>query len=345
MKLIKYKDINPTIFQKYHFDYNTFLRECSSCNMYILEYNDEYLELYEYENSIEVYVSRCIKELDEIVPFIESKFDKEIYYCISIDNVCLKRIVKQIGYGCPQLSVKSENGNIYKFPKLILKKNCNDKHNVTKLVNDIEKSFNKIENLKFSKEDLNYFKSLLSLQYESGGEIKKINKELYKINMKSVIEGNETDIDLTPTPYNFHTHPSSVYNEKGNKTFVAWFSGVDIKYIIGNIPYSLKEHFLITVEGIYRLRVTPQFKNAYLELNERQQNRITDKLYHLFANLEDKRVVYKEKNILKINSETIKSFNDFFVTINSLNSSHFPRYFDDKNFLIFDLTFKLWENF
>lgn len=352
MELIKYNNINPDIFQEFHFKHKTYLNKCTNCSAtYILKYHNNYLGIYKYKNSIEIYIKRFTTphDLEEMIEYVINHFKvKNIIACISIKSDHLKEIANILyenNFDCPQLHTSTPNGNIFKIPKLIMIYNCNKNgnvHNINKLVTDIQNKLLNTNDFSFSKSDISFFKGLLELPYESGGDIKKINEHLYKVNRNSIVDGQFDTIELTPTTYNFHTHPIPVYNEKNNLTFAAWFSGVDIRYIVGNIPYGLKEHFLISAEGIYRLRPTKQFISEFKKLNDKQQEHIVEQLFNIFANLEDKRVV-KKKNVLRINSDTIKSFNDFFVIINSINSSHFKSL--KKDFTLFDLEFKFWENF
>ena len=89
------------------------------------------------------------------------------------------------------------------------------------------------------------------------------------------------------------------------------------------------------------MKPTPAFIKDYKKLSENKQDKLTEELFNIFADLEDYRVV-KKKNMLSINKETIKNFNEFFVTINSMNSSHFEYFNND--FTLFDLEFSFWND-
>lgn len=353
MELIKYNNINGKIFEDFHFKHNTYLNKCINCKeTYILKNKDNFIGIYKYKDNIELYFKRFTtnKNLDEMLNYILNHKDfksiDQIVACISVKNNQLKQIVNTVisnHFGSPQLHHVTLNDNMFKTPKLILVYGCNETHNINKLVDEIkDKLIHHSNDINFSKSDIKFFSELLELPYETGGDIKKLNKDTYEVNKKSIINGEFADIELIPTTYNFHTHPKPVYNERGNLTFAAWFSGVDIRYIVANIPFGLREHFLIAAEGIYKLKPTQDFIKEYKKLNDNTQEKIVNELFELFAKLEDKRVV-KKKNVLSINSETIKHFNDFFVIINSLNSSQFKNLKGD--YTLFDLEFKFWENF
>eukprot|EP00122_Pirum_gemmata_P021544 Pgem_evm3s20065 len=85
----------------------------------------------------------------------------------------------------------------------------------------------------FSIEDQMYLDYLLDDDIEHGGDIK-----LNKI----VVGDDDMGINLDPTAYNFHTHPRKFY--RNEKTYSAYFSGIDIKYIIRNSMDKLKQHLL-----------------------------------------------------------------------------------------------------
>lgn len=348
MELKKYNNINSQVFKDFHFKHKTFLNKCTNCKeTYILKNKNNYLGIYKYPDNIEIYIKRFTlpNNLGDMLEYILKNFKvKDVIAVVSIKNKNLKKIVnvlEQKDFGCPQVHTQTVNDNMFKFPKIMFRHGCDKKgHNLNKLVDEIKRKVYHVDNIDFSKSDLNYFKELLELPYETGGDIIK-KGNTYKINRKKMTNGKFDTIELTPTKYNFHTHPKPVYNEKNNLTFAAWFSGVDIRYIVANIPYGLKEHFLVAAEGIYKLKPTPYFTREYKKLSEKKQIEIADDLFNVFADLEDIRVVQK-KNVLSINNDTIKNFNEFFVTINSLNSSHF-KYFNN-DFTLFDLEFAFWED-
>lgn len=350
MKLIEYSKISPSIFKKYHFQFKTYLKECKECaDAYLLVDGNNFVEIYEYKDDVEVYFDRCInKNINNQIEFLEDKFkNKNICIYVSVKNKCLKTILNNLSkkdYGCPKIVMKTRNKNMFKTPKLVLKQNCKHEHDNKKLVDQIEKNFNTKEDFCFPKKDLERLKKLLDLNFESGGSISKIDDKNYKLKEDTIIEGKDDNIDMDPTTYNFHTHPKSVYTDEDGHNFAAWFSGVDIRYIVGNIPFGLKEHFLITNEGIYRLRATKQFSTAFKKLSTKNQEKIIRKLYNMFADLEMKRIIKEKKNRMRINSTNIKHFNDFFVTTNSVNSSMFPKLFK-QDFVFFDLDFKFWKDF
>ena len=351
MELIKYEDISPKIFEKYHYDFNTYVRKCKKCKeVFILKDENNIIEIYEYINNIEVYFDRCMnKNFARQIDFIENNFRKKIIMLISVKNKCLYKFIDYLnkrGYGCPKIIVKSKNNTMFKTPKLRLKQNCldNDPHNMKKIIDEIEKSFHINHKFDFYKKDLIYLKSLLDLPNETAGEIKKKGQNLYSINYKSITKGNEGSVDMEPKPYSFHTHPKSVYidAERGN-SFVSWFSGVDIKYVTGNIPHGMKEHFLVTIEGIYRLKPTQKFVEEYKGLNSTNQGKVLKKLYKMFGDLEKERETDINANTNKLNASNIRTFNDFFVTINSVNSSLVKKLKGD--YTLFDVSFKFWKDF
>lgn len=82
--------------------------------------------------------------------------------------------------------------------------------------------------------------------------------------LSSETSGEFEGVDTPPSKFNFHTHPYHCYVKYG--CAVGWPSDTDIS----NIPYARHTrgknigHFVISVEGVYSIQVTPAFQ-VYLE--------------------------------------------------------------------------------
>ena len=327
MKLIPYEKINSGILQKFH-KQDVFINGLD--NMFLLQ---DVIEIFEYKNNVDIYFDRCfplLRNTYDYIKFVEEKFKKSTNVYISIKNPCLQKIIKKLeleGYNCPRTVSKSLNNVEFKTPKIILTRGyCKNKLRKPNLKNS---------EITFDISDVNFFKSLLNEKFESGGVIEKHNGK-YKIVKSSVTKGKKDNIDLDISPYNFHTHPYSVYGDN----FSGWFSGDDVKYIIFNSFLGLKEHFLITVEGIYRLGVSKKFLSTKFKKN--QLDDIVNYIFEMFLQLEDMRQVDNFKTTDVSHKKTVRVFNDFFVIINSIHSSWFKLKGD---FRIFNLDFKKWEHF
>lgn len=329
MKIVSYENIKPKIIQKFH-ENDMYINGTN--NMFLLE---DMIEIFEYKNVVDIYFDRCFPldndDVIKYIKFVENKFKKSTNVYISVKNPCVKKIVNRLedqGYGCPRVVVKSINNVLFKTPKIIITKDC---ETVSKL--QLVDNYEPV--VKFSKNDIEYFKKLLTKQFEYGGIIKRTKSGIYRIVRSSVIKGNKDTIDLDLSQYNFHTHPESVY--EGN--FVGWFSGEDVKYIIYNSLLGLDYHFLISKEGIYRIGMTKEFISEGKNMDEQKLDDIVNYIYNMFVQLEYVRFNNETENI---DSTTIRIFNDFFVIINSINSKWFNLSGD---YRLFNLEFKKWNHF
>jgi hypothetical protein len=328
MKIVSYEKIKPKVIHKFH-------RNDSYVNgldhMFLV---DDMIEIFEFKNVVDIYFDRCFPLDREGITYIntvEKKFKKSVNVYISIKNPCMDKIIVKLGeqgYGCPRVVVKSINNVLFKTPKIIVTNHCKTKSKL-QLGDFSEPSIN------FSKNDVDYFKTLLTKQFECGGNIKYTKSGMYKIVRSSVIKGDKDTIDLDISQYNFHTHPKSVYD--GN--FVGWFSGEDIKYIIYNSLLGLDYHFLVTMEGVYIIGMTKEFISDSKIFGEKKLDDIVDYIYNMFVQLEDLRFNNKSNTI---DDTTVRIFNDFFVIINSINSKWFNL---SGNYRLFNLEFKKWNHF
>ena len=199
----------------------------------------------------------------------------------------------------------------------------------------------KIQDL-FSDSDLFLFNKLLDEPVEYGGAIScQPQAPYYKVNRQSLVKGdNNMGVDLNPTAFNFHTHPRKFYRTE--KTFSAYFSGVDIKYIVRNIAYDLRQHFLITHEGIYVIECSKLFRTIYLTVPERCKSKMVNFLFDFFYKLEKKR--RSPKNVMKMNRETLPIHRNVITKIKDLKISNLPdcykNFFDtNANRTLFTLKF------
>ena len=326
MKLVKYKNIDDSVLQLFH-NNDVFIH--GDDNMFLLE---DSIEVFEYPKVVDIYFDRCSsKNYIEYINFVEKKFKRSTNVYISTKNPCVNTILSDLekqGYGCPRIVSKSLNKNIFKTEKIIVTNGC---------LNHTELDYKTNDDFNFGKKDVAFFKSLLMNDHETGGIIKK-QDDNYKIIKKSLVKGSSNNIDLEISEYNFHTHPLSVYEDN----FAGWFSGDDIKYIIYNSFHGLKEHFLITLEGVYRLSITPEFRKAKKNISSKQLDEIVEYIYNMFVQLEDKRHVDGVHKIGIDNKKVVRTFNDFFVIVHSITSKWFKL---KGNYRLLNLEFKKWYQF
>lgn len=348
-KILNYNSLDANKLKEFHTKGNNFIIKCQDCNNSYIYYDDNnnLVTIFEYDDNIDIFLNNYNKNLIKDIKIINNKFDKDININIPVINEKVDDIVKILsnnGYKCVNISYESKNNVLFKVPMIIISLSSKNKCNSSKIYKNIKEkfAFQSKDKIYFSKSDKDKLKKLLKLNYESGGKIKKLDKGNYKL-VGDIKKGDEDqNIFLEPTEYNFHTHPAPFYKYKENQSFAGWFSAVDIEYILYNSLYGLKEHFLITPEGIYRLRLTKEFREKFKNLNETCQTKVVNKISKIFEKLERKRT-FKTKNILQLNNDTLPIFNEFFIFVNSLNVSNLPICFPrDSNFILFDIDFEFW---
>eukprot|EP00122_Pirum_gemmata_P002154 Pgem_evm1s1952 len=176
----------------------------------------------------------------------------------------------------------------------------------------------------FSNQDLDLFQRLLDEPVEYGGQItkKKSGTPTFQIQRSSIVRGDKNmGVNLYPTSHNFHTHPRLFYKQE--KTYSAYFSGVDIKYIISNIPFNLKRHFLVAHEGIYSIECSTEFSKLFLSVHDQRcRDDMVDYVFDVFYDLENERK--DSQNILSLNSKTRIKFNKALGFMRDLDTDSLP---------------------
>jgi hypothetical protein len=322
---------------------DAYVPKCSKCidtkvamiknnHIFIFSYKSKKLELFIPKYFIEI--ETVLKNIFKLYP----KFKTTIYS--NMDKRISKDVMK-MGWNCPSITMISKMDFVFKNPVLTYEKGVGIKSSCTseRLIDKLMSS-NTSGNINFSNKDILFFKSLLNRATESGGEIEKYGNR-YRIKMDSIVYSNDTfNLTLEPCAINFHTHPYIVYKDELSLG-VAWFSGLDFEYIIYNSLNGLKEHFLITSEGIYHLKLTTQFIKFFKQCTFELQDKYCDLLKLHFANVENQRKVPK-KHVMKMDKCTIHIFTHFVTHLNSLNSSFFKNPDISEDFILFDLNFMLF---
>lgn len=87
--------------------------------------------------------------------------------------------------------------------------------------------------------------------------------------------------------YNFHTHPAICYEHLN--CFIGFPSSQDMTYVITQYQTGLRKHFVVTVEGIYSIQMTPEFMKYWTSIftNLHLANNILYNLLNLFLPSED----------------------------------------------------------
>ena len=340
-------------------------------NINILDKVVDIVMLYVFPNEIvEIYFISVnnYEKIRSYIDFVNKKFPKhKIVIGISVFNPNIEMVVDSVvsqGYCCPKVSYKNNDTLPGKIPILYL----NDGKHSGNVSKSSSKSICKIasklgfssqstcpENYIFSLDDINYIRKFLDDRIEYAGAFNHSipdgnkNDVILLLDKNSIKKGDEHSqtVNLSVSPYSFHTHPTLFYKTGDNPTFSGWFSGTDVKYLLINSNKGMKTHFLFTIEGIYSLGLTPEFSKALKLMSIRNRKNLINTLVDRFINLEDKRKAINKKNISKINKDTISQFADFFKTVNSMVNTEYPtitKLQDDYVFKLFCLDFAFNDN-
>jgi len=137
------------------------------------------------------------------------------------------------------------------------------------------------------------------VEYGGSFALYKEKNGVYELNVpeNSISKGSEdTYAVMPPENYlNWHTHPSVCYTDF--KCYIGWPSGQDMSYVFENfINFGLLTHFVITVEGVYIVKITTMIMKYLSELRESECIiEISNIIRERFTNLEEYRL---SKNIL-----------------------------------------------
>ena len=123
--------------------------------------------------------------------------------------------------------------------------------------------------------------------------VKKGNKTVFELspNPKSVISGEDEEVDAVWSRYNFHTHPKKAYDNHG--VVRGWSSSQDYVGFLG-LDNQTIFHTVVTLEGIYMISRSPEYTGK----------------------LKDVSTKFVRKNY-DINHESKISFNEYVKRINA----------------------------
>jgi hypothetical protein len=177
--------------------------------------------------------------------------------------------------------------------------------------------------------------------------------------IQTEIEGNKDTfaVESPTTFYNFHTHPAICY-DKFN-CFVGFPSAQDMGYIVMNYHLGLRKHFVITVEGIYSVQMTPPFMAYWtvVSLNNDIANDITNTIRSFYIASEDLRKTFNlppggkdDGDSFILNSHKLALFQHYITVSNTLSFSQLtpklngflPYPTPPKDFVLFMVKFFSW---
>lgn len=167
----------------------------------------------------------------------------------------------------------------------------------------------------------------LSMVNDINQELKKdheISGVIYCNDDNQIISVNKTkgDADSVYTPnnvINFHTHPSSAYNN--GKTVWGWPSGEDIRETIKFGLAGNKAHLVFSVEGLYTIQISPcKIKKMRELLNDQERGVLIFAIEEYFKTTHNFRGI-DEVNKLSHNDVSINpySYVDFVNTFDLVN--------------------------
>lgn len=121
--------------------------------------------------------------------------------------------------------------------------------------------------MKFKSKHVKVFKEMLKEKHEVGGILTFKNNVSQEIS--NISKGNKSEVLVPRGEYNFHTHPKFCYTDEN--AILGWPSGEDLREAIKFSLNGTRAHFVITLEGIYTIRVNPKIINILKKLsNERR---------------------------------------------------------------------------
>ena len=112
------------------------------------------------------------------------------------------------------------------------------------------------------------------IQNESAGRLKleKEGDSSYIINCDKIIDGDAAEVSQIKTPYNWHSHPLSAYEQ--HNCDIGWPSRDDfVTFMDGFISYDTSFHLVASKEGVYVLKINPCIIKKLAEFGDK----ITDK--------------------------------------------------------------------
>jgi hypothetical protein len=291
------------------------------------------------------FISSVLNKFNKViinVPIRDYDIEKVINGLIKKNKICDKNIEKI--YITNEYFLTNYTNNLEMVQLHLNNNTCN--RNISSIKNIAKKIKKKNHNTLcsitcfFDKKTIKKLKSFLNKKYknETGGifKINNINHEIlgniYQVKMDSHQKGDQEDVDVISSSYNFHTHPYTAYIN--HNCDLGWPSLDDLKtYLFSFISYKTFFHAVSTLEGIYIISVHPECLHKIKVLK--------DIPIHLEKWI-DKHLHLSKENVKLPEGKYIKNFG----YIN--NGEQFVKYMATKKYPkwkcnIFSMTFLPWE--
>lgn len=156
-------------------------------------------------------------------------------------------------------------------------------------------------NLELNKHMCNIIREKLNLEREIGGSFDyKQDQFNVEINGFNSVSGEEANVYIPKSRYNFHTHPEICYNKSGCHS--GWPSSDDMNVILST--YDIHMHFVFTKEGIYSIQISPEIIPFIFNEDPIFIKKFYQTLKDVFLHLEKFRMLshadYSQRNIINL---------------------------------------------
>jgi hypothetical protein len=262
----------------------------------------------------------CTTYISDVVQACENDLPKNTLLWTTIDseNDPNLKILSLLGFGNPYITAKTPyNGKIDKTICLSRLTSSEKKDNYNDNYNSIVHLLTQPEthcqlSAQFTKKAIKFLQSLPveKRTHEHTGElfitnvVKKGSEIIYVIDIdeKSIVSGKSETVDVSPTRYNFHTHPKDAYIRHGVEK--AWPSSTDyLGYL--KLGKNTIFHCVATLEGLYIIsfnsqwadkleKIDPEFIQDNYDINHK--NNFTPDQYVDKVN----KIIYKNAPIYQV---------------------------------------------
>lgn len=264
-------------------------------------------------------ISRNIRE---ILPLLFSTFSNDSYLWICTNNPDFYTILAQNGFNSPYISDRMPGGT--EIPISV----CLSRMNIPTEKYDVISTLNKIHDLlshectddscscvlraQFSTKALSFLQqaSKMGNNREIGGELhthqvirdEKGSIYIVDVNENNLSSGEEEDVNIESTRYNFHSHPEEAYIR--HSVHKAWPSLTDFLGYL-KLGHRTIFHCVATLEGLYIMSFSPYWSDK----TEKIPVDFVRKNYHV----ERKKEITSEDFCKKVNSITLENSPIFHV--------------------------------
>lgn len=222
----------------------------------------------------------------KIETYLRTRNVQKIWLGIDLNNPMWDSVLKfyvRSGFRKPKITKSTSEGNNVNLKILRLVKDLRipvkEEIETTQISNELKKDFIVLKQKQSNKLYIssNILKSIrrayMSKQREYAGMffIDKIindNNNLKYYNMvyplDSEVAGSWTDFIVFPPKdcaFSFHTHPEICYRKIG--CYIGWPSGPDMAMVVSSYDSGLRQHFVITVEGVFSIQMNREFINFW----------------------------------------------------------------------------------